>query len=855
MSQILFLFVVLTVVISTSQVTANAYEKEARNSYDYQLSGLLAEYSLDEIKSMLGANNGQLYRDFRVQSDTEGTVTYQVPVDDAELESILGISNNNVQNNDFQPMNTIISPDFTWPHTIIRDSGLSHSESIVIVLMGDAFTAADYGTWPSPAAGTVLALADAAISTMESTYPFSEFTHLFTVYVVHVASETSGTNGALGTVTEDGNLVESNDANDTVNRNEIRRLAREIVANADLTVLQVIANATARTGFGWSALNDEIDINIGVTSIRTATNGGASTHWPRAWHGTIIHEFGHTLGKLVDNHNTAGGRDNARANITTNGNTNSVKWQHWLGHQNVADVPQSIGVSDGTEWFVPSIYTMRGTNLTGGNCIMVASWAHGEFCGVCAEELSRRMGSNTGWMLGVNAINFNVISRTNGISGFRTYTIRLENNNPFAAEVTYIDRQVSESTARYFSANNTVTIMIPANGSQNVSISESIGTSYIAANIVFVTGPTRFRMISYANELPAALSDNGRLNRKFNVQDQGVGFNAINLTATTAEITGSTATLIGEIYIPNRINGRAVTSIGNSAFSGQTRMTTVHLPIPLQTLGNSAFSGCSNLNEIHISSSVTTIGSDAFSNTNNAPIYLVGRSGVPSTFDRNWNSSENPVYLNGRLCTHNKKTIIQLDSTQHGHLCNDCRTITNKENHRKYTSNGWDYCYDCSYSKPHTHSYTPTWINYKLHELKCSCGNVTNLIGHVVSGGWNGIGYATCLECGGPAEIGIVGPSYKIGKTNQLLEIFVLDYFGNGSFILNNGVIVLSDKDLVHYYNGTLVIPVVGSHMDCCKHENLDIEIVNDNLYYDIDKTKYGFILTSKKQIEIYKYK
>lgn len=233
-------------------------------------------------------------------------------------------------------------------------------------------------------------------------------------------------------------------------------------------------------------------------------------------------------------------------------------------------------------------------------------------------------------------------------------------------------------------------------------------------------------------------------------------------------------------------------------------------------------------------------GSDAFKNTNNASIYLTGKTKAPNTFDINWNSSNNPVYLNGNLCNHNSSTTVSLNDTHHGKLCNDCRTVISKISHRKYVSNGIERCYDCNYTKTHTHSYSLSWINYKQHGLKCSCGDTMNLRGHVVSGNWNGTGYATCLECGGPAEVGFVEMKNGSKEDHLLSSIYINEYFGNDSFILSNGVIVLSDIDLEAYYNKTLVIPETFE----VDYNNYDF---NDNdIYYVLRKT--FFIPSNRKE-------
>ena len=135
-------------------------------------------------------------------------------------------------------------------------------------------------------------------------------------------------------------------------------------------------------------------------------------------------------------------------------------------------------------------------------------------------------------------------------------------------------------------------------------------------------------------------------------------FNTSNLTSTTVSLNGINFNPTGEFVIPNQLNGRIVTQIGSSAFTGQSQLTKITIP-----------------------SSVTTIGNNAFQNTNNAPIYLEGGASAPNTFDINWNSSGNPVYLNGNLCTHTSTTLMSINYTQHGHLCNTCRTFVSESNH------------------------------------------------------------------------------------------------------------------------------------------------------------------------------
>ena len=65
------------------------------------------------------------------------------------------------------------------------------------------------------------------------------------------------------------------------------------------------------------------------------------------------------------------------------------------------------------------------------------------------------------------------------------------------------------------------------------------------------------------------------------------------------------------VTIPN-----SVTTIENYTFSGCSSLTSVTIPNSVTTIGNEAFYNCSSLTSVTIPNSVTTIGRDAFDNTN-----------------------------------------------------------------------------------------------------------------------------------------------------------------------------------------------------------------------------------------------
>jgi len=335
-------------------------------------------HSIDDIRKAI-SDGGQIYQNFRMQSETTGTMTYRVPVQDSDIEYLMSIQDNNTSTT----YSNSTSNSNPFPVTKIRDSGKPDEDSIVIILFGDGFTAGQYGNWPNPAQGTVLHHADNAINAMLATHPFGLFSHLFSVYVIHTTgiNPTSGFDGYLGTVTDGGNLTSA-----SVRQYRIRELADAIVSPASQTMIQVISNATDGTGFAFMSWHYMLSVDIGVTSIRRAAFpvGGHNILWPdgTAWHGTFVHEFGHSFGQLVDEH-ADGGRSELRTNSTAIADV-SVKWRHWAGHRNVLATPTRF--SDG--WAVPAAVS----DFVGhSGCLMRASWGNRNFCGVCAAELVRRM--------------------------------------------------------------------------------------------------------------------------------------------------------------------------------------------------------------------------------------------------------------------------------------------------------------------------------------------------------------------------------------------------------------------------------------------------------------------------------
>ncbi len=94
-------------------------------------------------------------------------------------------------------------------------------------------------------------------------------------------------------------------------------------------------------------------------------------------------------------------------------------------------------------------------------------------------------------------------------------------------------------------------------------------------------------------------------------EDDGIPYTYVELEDGTIEIRSYTGHR-RYITIPDYIDGKVVSSIGEFAFKGETRLREVKLPKYLKRIRMSAFSGCSNLVAMEIPDTVTEIGENAF---------------------------------------------------------------------------------------------------------------------------------------------------------------------------------------------------------------------------------------------------
>lgn len=79
-----------------------------------------------------------------------------------------------------------------------------------------------------------------------------------------------------------------------------------------------------------------------------------------------------------------------------------------------------------------------------------------------------------------------------------------------------------------------------------------------------------------------------------------------------AVIEGFSGNPTSSLEIPAEIDGYAVISIADRAFSGQTEMKSLLLPDTLKYIGEYSFWGCTSLKEIELGNSLESVGAFAF---------------------------------------------------------------------------------------------------------------------------------------------------------------------------------------------------------------------------------------------------
>lgn len=370
-----------------SETEINEYERGGYTLNDIR-EILQQGDALNNIREML--KQGDIVGFERVYKPDGGPITYQTSV-----EEMVDFFDSIMAESDVMTEIDTLSNNFGYAVRPIIGAGRSCDESIVLVLLGDGFTAGhgygQIGNFQNPGAGTFLRSAHEFAETITTLYPFNLFSDVFKIYAVETPSTHSGIRMGVGAPyagTYLGTYFNSAGSLRMTVQGRVHALNISNWISSGAIMTQVIANSREFGGaaFWWGASHENPNYatrnTVGVSSRFL---GHSVPGWNRpGYHFIVVHEIGHNFGKLVDEHATGFGYPNnlTHANMARITDTNAqLRWGHWVGHAGI--IRRTLDAPVG--YIFPS---------TSGTCKM-QGWHFG-FCAVCRAELTRRMAMISG---------------------------------------------------------------------------------------------------------------------------------------------------------------------------------------------------------------------------------------------------------------------------------------------------------------------------------------------------------------------------------------------------------------------------------------------------------------------------
>ena len=233
-----------------------------------------------------------------------------------------------------------------------------NSKRVVIAVLGDGFTAAQQAAFTTSAQNTV--------NYLFTKSPYTEYKNYFNAYAVKVISTESGVKHP-GTATD---VIEP--VIPVTNPNNY------LGSTFDVGVHRCIySNTTNKVGQVLAANIPDYDITY-VLGNSTEYGGCGGTYAFASLNGSsneiVVHELGHSFGKLADEYWFSGTLESA--NKTQNSNPATIKWKNWVGLNGVGVYAHA----ESPTWFRPH-----------QSCEM--RYLNQQFCSVCKEAIIEKIHS------------------------------------------------------------------------------------------------------------------------------------------------------------------------------------------------------------------------------------------------------------------------------------------------------------------------------------------------------------------------------------------------------------------------------------------------------------------------------
>jgi len=236
-----------------------------------------------------------------------------------------------------------------WELRTIHGQGLDHATSLVITITSDNYS--NINTFWDGANQ----LRDYLIAAA----PFNTFSDRI---IINALGRTGNNFGSVA----GGHVVSG------TNVNNVRSTINNHTSNGT-NVFLLLNNSTM---YGGVAHNQNLGPNSGLLAIANHPGQGN-------WRGLMLHEMGHVWGDLHDEYDGPWCPQNTAANQSTDGNSNTNKWRHWIGIDGVGIFPltgawgQGCGLVSGQSWFRPHQSCRMRDNVSD------------PFCRVCQASITR----------------------------------------------------------------------------------------------------------------------------------------------------------------------------------------------------------------------------------------------------------------------------------------------------------------------------------------------------------------------------------------------------------------------------------------------------------------------------------
>lgn len=246
----------------------------------------------------------------------------------------------------------------TFDKVTLLQSG-SNDKRINIAVLGDGFTSAQQTNFVTAAQNS--------INYLFTKSPYKEYKNYFNAYAIKVISTQTGVKhpGNATDVTEPsipvsnptnylGTTFDYGKVHRCIYSSTTNKVAQVLSANLpDYDITYILGNSTEYGGCGGT---------YAFSSINSSSNE------------IVVHELGHTFGKLADEYWFAGTGESP--NKTQTSNPLTVKWKNWVGTNSVGVYPYT----ESPTWYRPH-----------QNCEM--RYLNSQFCSVCKEATIERIHS------------------------------------------------------------------------------------------------------------------------------------------------------------------------------------------------------------------------------------------------------------------------------------------------------------------------------------------------------------------------------------------------------------------------------------------------------------------------------